>query len=275
MAWIIRDCLSLEQNAQKCHLAARPIAEILKEITHRKLTDWVLIGPDETSCWELWQAKSALGSVICNPTWLWNDVKVQNVHFWQLCSHVAVQQGRDLQGSCLNTGIWCHLRSSWGTLPCLISASRKSQMSSSHPSGGTSGSWGEPILAGWSSLLRWQVACASCGESVCTETGVVNYWQNRRGQVQASLCHLLSLSDIPLAVPRTSVLPSPSPSPPAISQGSVNPASGPRLDGGNRGEAPFEKEQTHKVTVLFTVSCTLLKAQVVFIQSSLLELQDG
>lgn len=232
------------------------------------------------SCWELWQAKSALGSVICNPTWLWNDVKVQNVHFWQLCSHVAVQWGRGLQGSCLNTGIWCHLRSPWA--PCYTSYLPQGGLS--YPSDvlksplrwhfrQLEGALG--ILARWSSLLRWQLASASCGESACAETGVVDYWQNKRGQVQACLCHLLSLSDTPLAVPRTSVLPSPSPSPPAVSQGSVNPASGPRLGGGNRGETPFEKEKTHKVAVLFTVSCTLLKAQVVFIQSSLLELQDG
>lgn len=58
---------------------------------------------------------------------------------------------------------------------------------------------------------------------------------------------------------------SPSPNHPAISQGSIKPASAPHLEGENREEAPFERETAHKVAVLLDVSCALLKAQVVFI----------
>lgn len=57
--------------------------------------------------------------------------------------------------------------------------------------------------------------------------------------------------------------PSPSPNRLAISPGSVKPASAPHLEEGKK-EAPFEMETAHKVALLPAVSCTLLKAQVVF-----------
>lgn len=138
------------------------------------------------------------------------------------------------------------------------------------------------------SPLRWHFRHPFCMEHppemttcLCITQSICLHW-NRSGELlteEKEAGSSLSVpsplpADIPLAVPRASVLPSPSPSPPATSQGSVKPVPVPHLDGENRGEAPFEKK-TRKIAVLFTASCTLLKAQVVFIQSSLLELQEG
>lgn len=211
--------------------------------------------------------------------------------FWGLCSHVAVQWGRHLQGGrsghLLQRGYlvpfqmptghagtppagWVSLRPvlhlPWGCLRCpWITPQMALALQAVEGNPWYHRCVGQPPE-------MWAHRCIMCWiHSDWSETSELLAELNKAGSsTSVPAPQGRSLFHIAPAAPSTGLWafvgrPSPSLNCPDISQESIKPASAPHLERENRGEALFEMEMAHMLAILPAVSCTLLKAQVMFI----------